>query len=251
MIQISDLVVEVDKKTILKGLNLHIKMGEIHSIMGPNGSGKSTLFKAIAGHPDCKVISGQILYRRDPHQNYENLLEKEPFERAGLGIFMSFQHPIEVPGVNNLEFLRASFNSICRGMGVEEMNADDFFKFAQSKIKALNLSAELLHRPLNEGLSGGEKKKNELLQMMILSPALSLLDEMDSGLDIDSIKAVAKGIKKISSKDNSIVLITHYHRLLKEVQPDYVHVLVDGQIKKTSDYSLAMELDKKGYDQWL
>lgn len=251
MIQISNLFVEIENKPILKGLSLHINFGEIHSIMGPNGSGKSTLFKVIAGHPDCKVTSGEILYRRDSHSKYESLLEKDPCSRAKSGIFMSFQHPIEVPGVNNLHFLRASFNSVCRHLGIEDMDEKSFLKFAQKKIQSLNLNESLLHRHLNEGLSGGEKKKNELLQMMILSPALSLLDEMDSGLDIDSIKMIAKGIKKVSNHDNAIVLITHYHRLLNEVRPHFVHVLVDGQIKKTGNYSLAEELDKKGYDQWL
>ena len=251
MLKISNLFVKVEGKTILKDLNLEVRPGEIHSIMGPNGSGKSTLFKAISASSDCKIASGSILYRREPDMDYQDLLKLSAVERAKEGVFMAFQHPVEVPGVNNLNFLRASFNSICRHLGAEDMDEKSFLKFAVNKIKELGLSEKLIHRPLNEGLSGGEKKKNELLQMAVLSPALSLLDEIDSGLDIDSIKLAAEGIKKMRTKQNAIVLITHYHRLLKEIQPDYVHVLVNGAIKKTGGYSFGLELDKKGYDQWL
>ena len=249
MIQIQNLTVEVDKKLILKNLNLNVSKGETHSIMGPNGSGKSTLFKTISGHPECKVISGKILYKKE--SEYKNLLEMDPVLRAKEGIFMSFQHPIEVPGVNNIHFLRTAFNSVCKHQGVEDMNEDEFLEFAQKRLEFLKLDKQWLYRPLNESLSGGEKKKNELIQMAILSPSLFLLDEIDSGLDIDSIKLVSEGLKKMKNKNNSMILITHYHRLLKEFRPDFVHVLMDGQIKKTGDYSLSIELDKEGYDQWI
>ena len=251
MLKISNLFVKVEGKTILKDLNLEVRPGEIHSIMGPNGSGKSTLFKAIAASPDCEVSAGSILYKREPEMNYQDLLKLSAVQRAKEGIFMAFQQPVEVPGVNNLNFLRASFNSICRHLGTDDMDEKSFLKFAVKKAKDLNLSEQLIHRPLNEGLSGGEKKKNELLQMSVLSPVLSLLDEMDSGLDINSIKLAAEGIKKMRTKQNAVVLVTHYHRLLKEIRPDYVHVLAGGAIKKTGDYSLSLELDKKGYNQWM
>ena len=251
MLKISNLSLDIENKAILKGLNLNIGFGEIHSIMGPNGSGKSTLFRIIAGHPDCKNVKGEILYRRSSGEDFKNILDLDPAERARLGIFMSFQHPIEVPGVMNLPFLREAFNSICRSLGVEDMKEKDFLKFAGKKAGELGLPPSLLERSLNEGLSGGEKKKNELLQMMILSPTLSLLDEMDSGLDIDSIKMISQGVKKMKNSDKSFIIITHYQRLLSDLRPDHVHVLVDGQIKKTGGAALAKEIDKKGYDQWM
>ena len=251
MIKISNLFVETEGYSILKGLNLDIQSGEIHSIMGPNGSGKSTLFKILTGYPGYKVTKGSVLYRRQDDAEYEDLLSKSPDERAREGIFMAFQHPVEVPGVTNLNFLRTSFNSICKHLGAEEMNEEEFLKFVDPKLKSLQLEKEFLYRFLNAGLSGGEKKKNEMLQMLVLSPTLCLLDEVDSGLDIDSIKMVAQNLKKIKSPHHSMLLITHYHRLLDEVRPDYVHILVDGQIKKSGGYNLAVEVDKKGYDQWM
>ena len=250
MIQIENLFVKAGEHPILKGLNLKVNPGEVHSIMGPNGSGKSTLFKAMIGYPDLS-ISGKILYRNSSDQEYENLLDKEPVIRALEGVFMAFQHPMEVPGVNNFNFLQNSFNAICKHHGSAEMDEKEFLKFAESKLSFLGLDKKFLHYPLNEGLSGGEKKKNELFQMAVLSPTLSLLDELDSGLDIDSIKMLAESLKKMKNEQNAIVLITHYHRLLSDIKPDYVHILVDGQIKETGDYSLAIQVDKIGYDQWM
>ena len=250
MIQIENLFVKAGERLILKDLSLKINPGEVHSIMGPNGSGKSTLFKAIVGYPDLS-ISGKILYRSQSGLEYENLLDKEPSARALAGIFMAFQHPVEVPGVNNFNFLHTAFNAVCKHHGSAEMNEKEFLKFAESKLNLLGLDKKFLHHPLNEGLSGGEKKKNELFQMAVLSPVLSLLDELDSGLDIDSIKMLAESLKKMKNEQNSIVLITHYHRLLAEIKPDYVHILINGQIKQTGDYSLAVQVDQKGYDQWV
>lgn len=251
MLKISNLYASINDNPIIKNLNLEIRPGEIHSIMGPNGSGKSTLFKVLTAHPECQVTGGKILYRRQSDLEFENLLEKDAATRAREGIFMAFQHPVEVPGVSNLNFLRAAFNSICRHIGIEDMNEEKFLEFATAKAKSLNIDPAILKRQLNEGFSGGEKKKNELLQMSILSPSFSLLDEIDSGLDIDSIKLVSKGIRNLKADSKSMLLITHYHRLLNEVRPDFVHVFVDGQIKKTGDHSLSKELDKTGYDQWM
>ncbi len=250
MVQIQNLFVKAGERLILKDLSLKVNPGEVHSIMGPNGSGKSSLFKAVVGSPDLSV-SGKILYRNNSGRPYENLLDKDPVMRALEGVFMAFQHPVEIPGVNNFNFLHSSFNAVCKHHGSEEMDEKEFLKFAESKLDMLGLDKKFLNQPLNEGLSGGEKKKNELFQMAVLSPALSLLDELDSGLDIDSIKMLSESLKKLRNKQNAIVLITHYHRLLSEVKPDYVHVLVDGQIKETGDYSLAVQVDQKGYDQWM
>ena len=251
MIKISNLFVDIEGRTILDGLNLTVHPGEVHSIMGPNGSGKSTLFKILTGFPGYEVKKGSILYRRQDDLEYEDLLSKDAQTRAKEGIFMAFQHPVEVSGVTNLNFLRTSFNSICRSLGADEMNEEDFLKFVEPKMKTLNLRKEFLYRFLNAGLSGGEKKKNEMLQMLVLSPSLCLLDEVDSGLDIDSIKMVSKTLKSAQAPHKSMLLITHYHRLLEELKPDHVHVLVDGKIKESGDYSLAVHVDKKGYDQWV
>ena len=251
MIKISNLFVDVEGRTILDGLNLTVNPGEIHSIMGPNGSGKSTLFKILTGFPGYEVREGSILYRKQDDMEYEDLLKKDPRTRAQEGIFMIFQHPVEVSGVTNLNFLRTSFNSICKSLGADEMDEEAFLKFIEPHLKTLNLKKEFLYRFLNAGLSGGEKKKNEMLQMLVLSPTLCLLDEVDSGLDIDSIKMVSKTLKKIQSPHKSMLLITHYHRLLEELKPDHVHILVDGKIKESGDYSLAVEVDKKGYDRWV
>ena len=249
MIDIRNLVVEIEGKTILKGLNLTLKAGEVHSLMGPNGSGKSTLLKTMSGHPDCKIVSGEILYRKEDQE--KDLLSLSAVERAREGIFMSFQHPIEVSGVSNLHFLRTSFNSICKHQGIAEMDEASFLSFVKKRLRDLGLSEGYLDRPLNEGFSGGEKKKNELLQLAVLSPTLSLLDEIDSGLDIDSIKQVASCLKKLKNDQSAFLLVTHYDRLLKEMKPDFVHILMDGQIIKTGDFSLSLDLEKKGYQSWV
>jgi Fe-S cluster assembly ATP-binding protein len=248
MIEIKNLHAEVDGKKILNGLNLTIHAGEVHAIMGPNGSGKSTLSKVIAGHPAYKVTEGEVIY--EVNKKKINLLDLAPHERAIQGIFLGFQYPVEVPGVSNLTFLRESFNEVCKAQGVEEMSEEDFLKFLQSKLNLLEMNESFINRPVNEGFSGGEKKKNEILQMAILNPRLSLLDETDSGLDIDALKIVAKGVNSLKNKRNATVLVTHYQRLLDYIVPDFVHVLYKGQIIKSGDKALALELEEKGYD-WL
>jgi Fe-S cluster assembly ATP-binding protein len=248
MLKIRDLHVQIDGNEVLKGISLNIKPGEVHAIMGPNGSGKSTLSKVLAGHPDYEVTSGQVFYEVDFQER--NLLEMEPDERARQGVFLAFQYPIEVPGVSNLTFLRASFNAVCKAQGVQEMNEADFRKFVEKKSQLVDLNPTFLDRAVNEGFSGGEKKRNEILQMAVLSPRLAILDETDSGLDIDSLKTVAQGVNKLRSKDNAILLITHYQRLLDYIVPDHVHVLAGGRILQSGDKNLAMKLEKEGYD-WL
>lgn len=248
LLEISDLHASVADKPVLKGIHLTVKPGEVHAIMGPNGSGKSTLSKVIAGHPGYEVTKGSVKY--DVNFQMKNLLEMEPEERAQQGIFLAFQYPIEVPGVSNRTFLRTSFNSICRAQGVEEMSEEAFNQFLKKKMELVKMDERFLDREVNSGFSGGEKKRNEILQMAVLSPRVAFLDETDSGLDIDALRIVADGVNRLRSKDNAIVLVTHYQRLLDYVVPDFVHVLADGRIIETGDKSLALKLEDKGYD-WL
>ncbi len=248
LLKINDLHAKVEDTTILNGINLEINPGEVHAIMGPNGSGKSTLSKVISGHPDYEVIKGDIQY--NINGKLASIMEQEPSERACEGIFLGFQYPVEVPGVTNINFMNEAFNALCEHQGADTMDEGAFREYVVSKLPTLNMSEDFLDRAVNEGFSGGEKKKNEILQMLLLNPRLALLDETDSGLDIDALKTVAKGVNTLKSKHNSIILVTHYQRLLDYIEPDYVHVLWKGQIIKTGDKSLALELEEKGYD-WL
>lgn len=248
MIKIENLHAKVEENEILKGINLNVKAGEIHAIMGPNGSGKSTLSKVIAGHPAFEVTEGSIEFNINGKD--KDLLELEADERAKNGIFLGFQYPIEIPGVTNFSFLKESFNAVCEAQGVQAMDDKSFREFIAPKLKLLEMRDEFLDRPVNTGFSGGEKKKNEILQMAILNPKLALLDETDSGLDIDALKIVAKGVNALKSPFNAVVLVTHYQRLLDYIVPDYVHVLYKGKIIKSGGKELALELEEKGYD-WL
>lgn len=248
MLKIQNLHATVDEKKVLNGLNLEVRAGEVHAIMGPNGSGKSTLSKILAGHPGYEVTEGQVLY--DINFKDTDLLAMEPDVRAKEGVFLAFQYPVEVPGVTNLTFLRASFNAVCKHQGIAEMGEAEFEAFAKKKCQIVDMNPDYLYRAVNEGFSGGEKKRNEIVQMAVLNPRLSILDETDSGLDIDSLKVVAEGVNKLRSKDNAIILITHYQRLLDYIVPDFVHVLQGGRIVKSGDKSLALTLESKGYD-WI
>lgn len=248
LLTVKDVHARVEEKEILKGISIEIKPGEVHAIMGPNGSGKSTLSKVIAGHPNFEVTSGSVDYNINGKQ--VDLLELEPDERAKNGIFLGFQYPIEVPGVSNIDFLLESFNEVSKAQGAAEMKKEEFREFLRPKLELLEMREEFLDRPVNTGFSGGEKKKNEILQMAVLNPKISLLDETDSGLDIDALKIVAKGVNAIKSKYNAVVLVTHYQRLLDYIVPDYVHVLSGGKIIKSGGKELALELEEKGYD-WL
>lgn len=229
---------------ILKGINLSVKAGEVHAIMGPNGSGKSTLSKIISGHPDYQVSKGQVLF------GGVNILEMEADERARKGIFLGFQYPVEIPGVNNAEFLRMAYNARRKDQGLEEADPLDFEEILDAKMKALDMDDRYKERAINEGYSGGEKKRNEILQMAILDPVLAILDETDSGLDVDALKVVSGGINRLRGPNKAIILITHYQRLLDYVQPDFVHILSGGKIIKSGGKELALEVEKLGYD-WL
>ena len=244
MLEIKNLETRIGDSDILRGLSLSIKAGEVHAIMGPNGSGKSTLAQVIAGHEDYVVTAGSVLY------NGKDLLELAPEERAHEGIFLGFQYPVEIPGVNNAYLLKAAVNAKRKHQGLDEVDAFEFLKLAREKMAVLGMDPKFLNRGVNEGFSGGEKKRNEILQMAMLEPQLAILDETDSGLDIDALKAVADGVNALRSPERAIILVTHYQRLLDYVLPDYVHVLSAGRIVKSGDKSLALELEDKGYD-WL
>lgn len=246
MLELKNVYVEVeeDGSEILKGVNLTIKKGEIHAIMGPNGSGKSTLAKAVAGHPEYEVTKGDILF------NGESILEMDPDERAHAGVFLAFQYPVEVPGVTNNTLLRESYNTIASSRGREELDPLEFDDYVREKLELVEMKPDFLERSVNTGFSGGEKKRNEIFQMAVLEPALALLDETDSGLDIDALKVVASGINKLHNEDNSVVLITHYQRMLNYIIPDFVHVMIGGKIVKSGDKELAYKLEEQGYD-WL
>lgn len=248
MLEIKDLRAKVDEKEVLKGLNLKVKAGEVHAIMGPNGSGKSTLSKILAGHPSYEVTGGDVLY--EVNFQMKSILDMEPDQRAKEGIFLAFQYPIEVPGVSNFNFLMTSFNSILEAQGSPAMSEEEFREYVTQKLKIVNMKADYLDRGVNVGFSGGEKKKNEILQMAVLAPRLALLDETDSGLDIDALRVVAEGVNKLKNMNNAIIMITHYQRLLDYIKPDYVHVLANGEIIQTGGPELALKLEKHGYD-WL
>lgn len=244
ILSVRDLTANVDGTQILKGLNLELKAGEIHAIMGPNGSGKSTFSKVLAGHPDYDVTGGEVIYKG------QNLLELEPEERARSGVFLAFQYPLEIPGVSNLDFLRVAYNSKQKHEGKEELDAFDFDELVRERLDVVKMDAAFLNRSVNEGFSGGEKKRNEILQMALLEPTLAILDETDSGLDIDALKIVANGVNQLANKDNTMLVITHYQRLLDYIVPDYVHVMESGRIITTGGKELALELEERGYD-WI
>jgi Fe-S cluster assembly ATP-binding protein len=241
MLEVKNLKVRVEDKEILKGINLTVKPGEVHAIMGPNGSGKSTLARALSGHPGYEVTEGQVLY------NGQDLLDMDPDERAREGVFMAFQYPVEIPGVNNAYFLKAALNAKRKQQGLEELDAIDFMKVVKEKLKVLHIDDSMLQRSVNEGFSGGEKKRNEIFHMAVLEPALALLDETDSGLDIDALRVVSDGVNAMRNPGRSFVVVTHYQRLLNYIVPDYVHVLSDGRIVRSGGRELALELEEKGY----
>ncbi len=244
MLDINQLSVSTQDKSILKGIDLHVRPGEVHAIMGPNGSGKSTLSKVLAGHPAYEVTGGSITYLG------KDLLPLTPEERAQAGLFMSFQYPVEIPGVTNINFLKAAVNAVRKGQGRQTLDAIEFLSFIREKCKLLDMDESFLYRSINEGFSGGEKKRNEILQMVALEPQLAILDETDSGLDIDALRVISEGVNAMRSTERGIVLVTHYQRLLNYIEPDFIHVLANGRIVKSGDKSLAHELEDKGYG-WL
>ena len=241
MLEIKDLYARAQHKEILKGVSLTVHKGEVHALMGPNGSGKSTLARVLAGHPEYEVTGGQVLYHG------RDLLEMDPEERAREGLFMAFQYPVEIPGVNNTYFLRAALNASRKARGLEELDAMDFLPMVKEKMKLLEMDDRLLNRAVNEGFSGGEKKRNEIFQMAVLEPKLGILDETDSGLDIDALRIVAKGVTALRSPERAFIVVTHYQRLLNYIVPDVVHVLTDGRIVRSGGKDLALELEAKGY----
>jgi Fe-S cluster assembly ATP-binding protein len=242
LLEIKDLHAGIEGREILKGLNLSVKKGEVHAIMGPNGSGKSTLAKVLTGHPGYRVLSGEVLYEG------KNLLELDPDERARDGIFLAFQYPVEIPGVANAQFLRLAYNEKMRHLGQEELDPLEFNDYLKEKMKIVEMDKSFINRAVNVGFSGGEKKRNEILQMAVLEPKLAVLDETDSGLDIDALRIVAEGVNKLRSPENAVVVVTHYQRLLDYIVPDFVHVLAGGKIVKDGGKELALELEAKGYD---
>lgn len=244
ILSVSGLHAEVEGTEILKGVDLQVKAGEIHAVMGLNGSGKSTLSKVLAGHPEYEVTHGEILFQG------RTLLDLEPHERSLAGIFLAFQYPLEIPGVSNLDFLRVAYNAHRKANGLDEIDVFDFDELIEEKLDIVKMDASFLERSVNEGFSGGEKKRNEILQMALLEPKLAILDETDSGLDIDALKIVANGVNQLATADNAIILITHYQRLLNYIKPDYVHVMAEGRIIKTGAKELALELEERGYD-WI
>ncbi|HMV27045.1 MAG TPA: Fe-S cluster assembly ATPase SufC [bacterium] len=244
MLEIKNLHATIDGNPILKGINLSVKAGEVHAIMGPNGSGKSTLAHILAGKEDYEITQGEIIF------NGKNLTELDPEDRAAEGVFLAFQYPVEIPGVNNTYFLKAALNAIRKYRGEEPLDAMDFLSLVKQKMKLVEMDEDLLKRPVNEGFSGGEKKRNEIFQLAVLNPKLAILDETDSGLDIDALKIVSNGVNKFRSGDNATIVVTHYQRLLNYIVPDFVHVLMDGRIVKSGGKELALTLEDRGYD-WI